>query len=215
MLARGGRRLEGRGSDACASTRATDDAAMALIIRRVALPVAVLDLAAGDFLERDLEVVLGAGLDHRRRVLVESALAEVVVVGVDLPGALGGDQHARVVRVDLLEQLVQAGLDHHQADMVAASSTSSSSARSRSSFTTTCWNSSWAAISSCATARRSRIWSGASEPRARRRCSSVSCDGGAMNTCTASGSVSRTWRAPWRSISSTIPRAGRSSSERS
>ena len=29
-----------------------------------------------------------------------------------------------------------------------------------------------------------------------------------MKTSTASGSASRTWRAPWTSISSTIPRAG-------
>src|SRR4051794_22876901 len=160
---------------------------MAPILRGLALPVAVLDLAAGDFLEGDLEVVLGAGLDHRRRVLVESALTEVVVVRVDLPGALGGDEHARVVRVDLLEQLVESGLDHHGAAMVAASSTSSPSARSRSSFTTTWPNSDWAAISSCATARRSRICSGVSEPRERSRSSSASCEGGAMNTCTASG----------------------------
>src|SRR5690349_17233068 len=61
-------------------------------------PVAVVDLAGSDFLERDLEVVLRAGLDHRRRVLIESPLAEVVVVGVDLTGALGSDENARVVR---------------------------------------------------------------------------------------------------------------------
>ena len=44
-------------------------------------------------------------------------------------------------------------------------------------------------------------------------------DGGAMNTCTASGRVSRTWRAPWTSISSTIaargPRRARSAACRS
>ena len=37
-----------------------------------------------------------------------------------------------------------------------------------------------------------------------------------MKIGVASGSASRTWRAPWTSISSTIPRAGpRLSSERS
>ena len=77
--------------------------------------VAVLDLARGDLLEGDLQVVLRARLDHRRRVLVERALAEVVVVGVDLAGALGGHEHARVVGVDLLQQCVQAGLDHQVA----------------------------------------------------------------------------------------------------
>src|SRR2546421_9254447 len=43
-------------------------------------PVAVLDLARGDLVERDLEVVLGARVHHRRRVLVERPLTEVVVV---------------------------------------------------------------------------------------------------------------------------------------
>jgi hypothetical protein len=52
--------------------------------RRV-LAVLVLQLAGGDFLEGDREVVLRAGLDHRRRELVERPLAEVVVVRVDLP----------------------------------------------------------------------------------------------------------------------------------
>src|SRR5436190_21820678 len=73
-----------------------------------ALAVVVLDLARGDFLERDRQVVLGAGFDHRRRELVERALAEVVVVAVDLPGALGGDDDGRVVRVHVLQQLVDS-----------------------------------------------------------------------------------------------------------
>src|SRR5688572_29380513 len=74
--------------------------------------VPVLDLVGRYFLERDLEVVLRAGLDHRRRVLVESPLTEVVVVGIDLTSALRGDQHAGVVRVDALEECVQPWLDH-------------------------------------------------------------------------------------------------------
>src|SRR4029453_2981504 len=56
------------------------------------LAVAVLDLPGGDLLEGDLEVVLRPRLDHRRRVLVEGPLAEVVVVGVDLAGALRGHE---------------------------------------------------------------------------------------------------------------------------
>src|SRR4051794_13466635 len=107
-------------------------------------PVAVLDLVGCDLLEGDLQVVLRLGLHHRGRVLVERPLTEVVVVRVDLAGPLGRDDHARVVRVDLVEQLVEAGLYHSfapsggsGAPMVAAYSTSSSAARSRSSFTIT------------------------------------------------------------------------------
>src|SRR6266511_1807398 len=43
----------------------------------VLLPIPVLDLARRDLVESDLQVVLGARLDHRRRVLVEGPLAEV------------------------------------------------------------------------------------------------------------------------------------------
>src|SRR5206468_5433178 len=74
--------------------------------------VVVLHLPRGYLLEGDREVVFRAGFDHRRGELVEGALAEVVVVAVDLPRALGGDDHAGVVRVDLLEQPVDAGGDH-------------------------------------------------------------------------------------------------------
>src|SRR4051812_50187053 len=74
--------------------------------------VAVLDLVGGDLLECDLEVVLRLGVHHRRRVLVEGPLAEVVVVRVDLARPLGRDEHARVVRVDTFQQLVKAGVDY-------------------------------------------------------------------------------------------------------
>src|SRR3954452_14677799 len=186
--------------------------------------VAVLDLVCGDLLEGDLEVVLRLGVHHRRRVLVEGPLPKVVVVRVDLTGALGGDDHARVVRVDSLQQLVQAGLGHSFApsgdcrpSMVAAACTSSSTARSRSSLTITCSHSDAAASSSRARARRRSISSGASVLLASSRSRSVSSDGGAMNTCLASGSASPTCRAPCTSISSTmsLPASrARSSSER-
>src|SRR5207237_194697 len=51
-------------------------------------------------------------VDHRRRELVERAFAEVVVVAVDLARPLGGDDDAGVVRVDVLEQAVDARRDH-------------------------------------------------------------------------------------------------------
>src|SRR3954447_24949581 len=76
------------------------------------LAVAVLDLARGDLLERDREVVLRPRVHHRRRVLLEGALTEVVVVRVDLARALGGDDHARVVGVDVLEQSIDARGNH-------------------------------------------------------------------------------------------------------
>src|SRR3954447_16233190 len=77
-----------------------------------ALPVAVRDLAGRDFLERDRQVVLRGGVDHRRRELLEGALTQIVVVRVDLPGTLGGHDHARIRGVDMLEQAVYAGRNH-------------------------------------------------------------------------------------------------------
>src|SRR4051794_17060101 len=68
-----------------------------------ALSISVGDLAARDLFERDGQVVLRDGVDHRRRELLEGPLAEVVVVAVDLPRALGGDDDARVRRVDVFE----------------------------------------------------------------------------------------------------------------
>src|SRR3954452_15038258 len=81
-------------------------------LRPAGLAVLVLDLARGDFLERDRQVVLGAALDHRRRDLVERALAQVVVVAVDLTRPLGRDKHGGVVGVDMLEERVDARVDH-------------------------------------------------------------------------------------------------------
>src|SRR5436190_13701542 len=96
--------------------------------------VSVGELAGRDLLERDLQVVLRTGLDHRRRVLVERSLAEVVVVRVDLAGALGGHEDDRVMRVDSLEKCVQSWLDHGP-KMLATSLLSSSTAAPRSSLT--------------------------------------------------------------------------------
>src|SRR6478672_9691749 len=102
------------------------------------LAVVVLDLARRDFLEGDRQVVLRAGLDHRGRELVERPLAEVVVVAVDLAGALGGDDHGRVVRVDVLEQLVDARGDHAaQSSSFVTIASSAATASSRRSLHTT------------------------------------------------------------------------------
>src|SRR5215218_6605368 len=83
--------------------------------------VRILDLALGDFLEGHRQVVLRARLHERRRIVVECALAELMVVVVDLPRALGGDDHECVTLVDVVEQLVDAWVDHGR-DMVAESS---------------------------------------------------------------------------------------------
>src|SRR3954451_15404714 len=83
-----------------------------LAILAYLLPVLVPELAVRDLFERDGEVVLRGRLDHRGRELVERPLAEVVVIGVDLTRALGGDDHTRVVGVDLLHELVDARADH-------------------------------------------------------------------------------------------------------
>src|SRR3954451_7930925 len=186
------------------------------------LPVLVLDLAGGDLFEGDRQVVLRAGVHHRRRKLVEGALTEVVVVRVDLTGALGGDDDRGVVRVNFVQQLVDSWLDHpvESSGRRRASRTmpsSSPTAVSSRSLTTTWVNSGSAWSSSRAVASRRSTSSGASVPRPTSRARSASSDGGAMNTCTASGPRSRIWRAPWTSISSTTGTplaARRSSSER-
>src|SRR3982750_4874815 len=87
------------------------------------LRVLVDDLALGGLLEGHRQVILRARLDQRRRELVERPLTELVVVVVDLPRALGGDDDQRGTRVDLCHDLVDAGMDHCGA-MVAARSSS-------------------------------------------------------------------------------------------
>src|SRR4029450_1193304 len=107
--------------------------------RKASALVAVLDLALADFFEGHRQVILRARLDERRRVVVEGALAELVVVVVDLPRALGGDDHECVALVDVVEQRVDSWVDHGR-DMLAESfsrtiSSSSPRARSTSSLT--------------------------------------------------------------------------------
>src|SRR3954464_6564881 len=59
-----------------------------------------------DLAERDRErVLLGCGVDQRADVL-EQALGELAVVGVDLTGALGGEDDQAVLAAGALEQLV-------------------------------------------------------------------------------------------------------------
>src|SRR5262249_53299471 len=109
----------------------------------LALSVRILELALGDLLEGHRQVVLRAGLDQRRREVVERPLTELVVVVVDLAGPLGCDEDERIARVDVVDQRVDAWIDHGR-DMVAARlssrstiSASSSAARLRPSFSTT------------------------------------------------------------------------------
>src|SRR3954469_11218797 len=155
-------------------------------------PVAVVDLARGDLLEGDLQVVLRVRVDHRRRVLVERPLTEVVVVRVDLTGALGGYQNTRIVGVDTLQKGVEAGLDHSvapsklQPHTLATRSSRSCTAWPRSSLTIVLWKCSASArassSSSRARERRRSITSGVSVPRSTSRSRRVSRSGGRMNT---------------------------------
>src|SRR5438477_10667574 len=115
--------------------------------RRAALAalrrVLVLEHALGDFLQGHGQVVLRPALDERRQVVAEGALAELVVVVVDLPGALRRHDHERVARVHVLQQVVDAGFDHRRGMVAAGASrpetsrTSSATARTRSSFSIT------------------------------------------------------------------------------
>src|SRR6185312_7625384 len=76
------------------------------------LLIGVLDLALRNLFERHRQVVLRTRLDERGQELVERAFAELVVVVVDLPGALRGHDHERVARVHVVQQFVDAGMDH-------------------------------------------------------------------------------------------------------
>src|SRR5919201_3591202 len=72
------------------------------------------DLALGDLLEGDGER-LGPQALHQGRDELPAAFAKLAVVGVDLAGPLGGQDHQRIPRVDLVQQLVDLGLDHVKA----------------------------------------------------------------------------------------------------
>src|SRR3954466_13826182 len=65
-----------------------------------------LDEVAVDLAQGDRErLLLRGGLDERAYVL-EQALTELAVVGVDLTRPLRGDDHQRVLRLGAVEQLV-------------------------------------------------------------------------------------------------------------
>src|SRR5919202_3032866 len=87
-------------------TRATQGSLVALRAVRVR------DLALRDFLVGHRQIVLRPRLDERRREIVERPLAELMVIVVDLPGALGRHDHERVAGVDLLEQIVDLRIAH-------------------------------------------------------------------------------------------------------
>src|SRR5665213_319547 len=124
-------------------TRAMAPIVPAYVPFRGLLDVFVLQHALRNFLHSHREVILRAGFDERRRIVVERAFAELMVVVVDLPGTLRGHDDERIARVNVLEQIVYAGMNHGL-DMVPVgasrprtSSVSSVTARSRSSFSTT------------------------------------------------------------------------------
>src|SRR5665213_24148 len=100
-------------------TRAMAPIVPAYVPFRGLLDVFVLQHALRNFLHSHREVILRAGFDERRRIVVERAFAELVVVVVDLPGTLRGHDDKRIARVDVLEQIVYTGMDH-RSGMVAA-----------------------------------------------------------------------------------------------
>src|SRR3569833_811690 len=70
------------------------------------LTLGVLEQATVDLAQRDRERLLArTRLDERADVL-EQALAQLGVVDVDLAGTLGRVDHQRVLRADLLEQVI-------------------------------------------------------------------------------------------------------------
>src|SRR5918994_2718947 len=107
----------------------------ATLTPEVALPVGDENLALGDLFEGHREVVLGARLYERRREIVEGALAELVVVVVDLAGPLGTRDHQAVARLTgVFQELIDPWIHHVRLSLpeIAASTRFSSSATARS-----------------------------------------------------------------------------------
>src|SRR3954467_5650849 len=188
------------------------------------LTLGVLEQATVDLAQRDRERLLArARLDERADVL-EQALAQLGVVVVDLAGTLGRVDHQRVLRADLLEQVVdrrvgdalelfgQGYMGGHSwcSESVGLPAASCSpvtkfrycSAASRTSALTARWSNSPAAPSSrSASASRACTAASFSVPRPVSRPTSSSQDGGISITSPASRTPARPCRAPCSSIS--------------
>src|SRR6185312_8210125 len=165
-----------------------------------------LELPLRDLVERHRQEVLRARLDERRREALEAALAELVVVVVDLARAPRGGDHERVLAVHLLQQVVDLGMDHACSSAFIAdriSSARSAAARSTSSLMIVWSNSGLALISSAAIRSRSATSVSVFCRRPRSLASRSSIVGGATNTSTAPGICRLISRAPATSISST------------
>src|SRR5918992_138452 len=78
----------------------------------------VVDLPFGDLLERDRERLVREAGFHERGHELTPALAELVVVRVDLSRPLGGHDHQGVLRIHGGEQVVDLGLDHRRPSFV-------------------------------------------------------------------------------------------------
>src|ERR687891_2420731 len=165
------------------------------------------DLILADFLEGDGQGLLPQSRAlHERRDELGAALPELAVVGVDLPGPLGGQDHQRVLGVNPLQKVVDAGVDHvcsFESWLLPASiiSRTRATAASSSSFMTMWSNQvAWASSLRASASRRSRA-APSSVPRSRSRRASSSSEGGARKMRTAWGRRFRICAAPWTSIS--------------
>src|SRR5690606_5438074 len=164
-------------------------------------------LALVDLVQRDGQRLVGRLALHERADVLQQALGELGVVGVDLARALGGVDHQGVLGVGPLQQAVDGGVgdafgagngtDHVEFFLTLSqgptiNDTSSLAARATSSLTMTMSNSSAAASWVRAVSSRARRSSALSVPRRTSRCTSSSQLGGARKTNSASGIRSRT-----------------------
>src|SRR5690349_200769 len=171
-----------------------------------------------DLAERDRQgLLLHAGFDQRPDVL-QQALAELGVVGIDLPRPLGRDDDEAVLAVDDVEQVVdgrvgdavRSGIACHRLPSVsvfwpdqAVIKVTSCPHTSLTDVLTSVMSNSWpASIALAASSSRRAMTSGGSVPRAERRRTSSSQEGGARKTRSASATARRTCLAPSMSISS-------------
>src|SRR6266496_2933374 len=168
-----------------------------------------------DLAERDGQRLLLAARLHQRPDVLEQALSELRVVGVDLPCALRGHDHQPVLAVHDVKELVDRRVDDavgalvglspcHVLPSVGHCSIKATSWRHTSLtdvFTSVTSNSPAAASSSFAAASLRSSTAAGSVPRPVSLRTSSSQDGGARNTSRAPGTARLTCRAPAKSIS--------------
>src|SRR6266568_3851062 len=153
-----------------------------------------------DLAERDGQRLLLAARLHQRPDVLEQALAELRIVGVDLPCALRGHDHQPVLAVHDVKELVDRRVDDAVGALVGMSPCHVLPSVGHCSIKATSWRHTsltdvFTSVTSNSPAAASSSFAAASLR------TSSSQDGGARNTSRAPGTARLTCRAPAKSIS--------------